>query len=146
MFCTARFLVVGQPAAQVKILARQYRRDPHKTLESFFIQQFDGEGLDDEDLQAHKREILYACPAPGKDAALGGLDTLLNADLLGCTWQNVPSLVLHGECDTVIPPSAGRYLAEHLPDAHYVQLDQVGHAPLISQPDHCAMVIKEFLA
>lgn len=135
----------GQPAAQVKILARQFRRDPDKTLQTFFMQQFDGEHLDDETLLGHKREILDACPPPGKDAALGGLDTLLNADLLGCTWQSVPSLVLHGECDTVIPPSAGKYLAQHLPDAQYVQLDQVGHAPLISQPDYCARVIEDFL-
>jgi pimeloyl-[acyl-carrier protein] methyl ester esterase len=137
--------LAGQPAAQVKVLARQFKRDPLKTVESFFMQQFDGEDLDDVTLQAHKREILDACPVPGKEAALGGLDTLLNADLTGCTWQRVPSLVLHGECDTIIPPSAGRYLAQHLPDAQYVQLDKIGHAPLISQPDYCARVIKDFL-
>lgn len=135
----------GQPAAQVKILARQFSRDPHKTLETFFRQQFTGEDIDDVTFLDHKREILDACPYPNKDAALGCLDTLRNTDLVGCKCQNIPSLVLHGECDSVIPSSAGRYLAQHLPDSHYVQLDRVGHAPLISQPDYCAMVIKDFL-
>lgn len=137
--------LAGQSAAQVKIMARQFRRDPSKTLDSFFMQQFDGEDVDDEALHALKGVILDTCPAPGKDAGLGGLETLLKTDLLGCKWPNVPSLVLHGECDTVIPPAAGRYLAEHLPNAHYIQLDQIGHAPLISQPHHCAVVIKDFL-
>lgn len=137
--------LAGQPAAQVKILARQFRRDPRKTLETFFMQQFDGEDLDDGTLQAYKQEILDAYPSPAKEAGLGGLETLLHANLLGSTWQTVPSLVLHGAWDAVIPPSAGEYLAHHLPNAYYVQLDQVGHAPLISQPEYCARVIKDFL-
>lgn len=135
----------GQPAAQIKILARQFRRDPRGALEGFFMQQFEGEDIDETVLNALKHEILDPCPPPVKDAGLGGLDTLSNVDLRGSRWPSIPSLVMHGDCDTVIPAAAGRYLALHLTDAQWVPLDRVGHAPFVSQPGRCALVLKEFL-
>ena len=34
----------------------------------------------------------------------------------------VPTLVLHHADDAIIPPAKGKYIAEHIPDAKYVEL------------------------
>jgi pimeloyl-ACP methyl ester carboxylesterase len=39
----------------------------------------------------------------------------------------VPALVMHGDRDTLIDPSGGRRTAELIPDAHYVEIEGMGH-------------------
>lgn len=39
----------------------------------------------------------------------------------------VPTLVLHGSADTLISPTGGRRTAEIMPNAHYVELEGMGH-------------------
>jgi pimeloyl-ACP methyl ester carboxylesterase len=46
----------------------------------------------------------------------------------------VPTLVLHREGDSLIPIASGRYLAEHIPGAKYVELPGVDH--LLQALDH----------
>jgi pimeloyl-ACP methyl ester carboxylesterase len=40
---------------------------------------------------------------------------------------HVPTLILHREHDSLVPVTAGRYLAEHIPGARYVALPGVDH-------------------
>lgn len=135
----------GQPATQVKVLGRQVRRDPEAALHDFFARQFAGEDLDDHEILMLKRALLDSSPLPVKAAALGGLDTLCRADLRCRSWRTVPALVIHGGCDTITPADAGRYLSRHLPDARWVELDHVGHAPFVTRTEQCAALFKEFL-
>jgi pimeloyl-ACP methyl ester carboxylesterase/DNA-binding CsgD family transcriptional regulator len=44
-----------------------------------------------------------------------------------CPAVRAPSLVMHRRDDTLVPPANSRYLAEHLPDVRYVELDGVDH-------------------
>ena len=39
----------------------------------------------------------------------------------------MPTLVLHGDCDTLIDPSGGRRTAELIPGARFVLLEGMGH-------------------
>lgn len=57
----------------------------------------------------------------------------------------VPTLVLHRRDDRVVPVEAGRYLAEHIPGARYVEIDGADHFPF--EGDSAAMVgvVEEFL-
>jgi pimeloyl-[acyl-carrier protein] methyl ester esterase len=135
----------GQPRAQVKILARQFRRDSHAALDSFFISQFDGDGFDGEQMFSLRRELLDISLLPGKDAGLGGLDTLMHADLRHRLGSDIPTLVMHGDRDAIIPAAAGKYLSTHLPDAQWLELEHTGHAPFISHPQRCADAIRSFL-
>jgi hypothetical protein len=41
----------------------------------------------------------------------------------------VPTLVLHRNGDRVVPVENGRYLARHIPDAQYVELEGIDHLP-----------------
>jgi pimeloyl-ACP methyl ester carboxylesterase len=40
-----------------------------------------------------------------------------------------PTLVIHGECDTVVPPEHGRDTADAIPDARLLMMPGLGHGP-----------------
>ena len=57
-----------------------------------------------------------------------------------------PTLVVHGTEDKLIRPSNGRLLAERIPGARLVMLEQCGHMPMHEQPDALAAHVLAFLA
>jgi pimeloyl-ACP methyl ester carboxylesterase len=57
----------------------------------------------------------------------------------------VPTLVLHRAGDQVIPLAAGRYLAERIPDASFVELAGDDHLPWIGDTEAVLGEIQEFL-
>ena len=56
-----------------------------------------------------------------------------------------PTLVLHRRDDRMIGPQHGRYLAEHIPGARYVELPGGNHLPMAGDPDALVDEIEEFL-
>ena len=57
----------------------------------------------------------------------------------------VPTLVIHRSGDRVIPVESGRYLAEHIPDAKYVEVPGHDHFPFVGDMDAIVDEIEEFL-
>ena len=57
----------------------------------------------------------------------------------------VPTLVIHAREDRVVPVQCGRYLADHIPGARYLEVDSVDHLPWLSDPDTILKEIEEFL-
>jgi class 3 adenylate cyclase len=57
---------------------------------------------------------------------------------------NVPTLVVHADED-LVPIQAGRYLADHIPGARFLEVKGQDHAPWLTQPDLIAGEIEEFL-
>lgn len=45
-----------------------------------------------------------------------------------------PTLVIHRADDSLVEARQGRYLAEHIPNARYVELDGTDHWPWIGNP------------
>ena len=58
----------------------------------------------------------------------------------------VPTLLLWGEQDELIPLASGEDAASLIPDAKLVVLPNVGHIPSIEAPDEFVRVISEFAA
>jgi class 3 adenylate cyclase len=58
---------------------------------------------------------------------------------------HVPALVLHREHDMLVNVRAGRYLAEHLPNALMVELPGTDHSPFYDNPDLAIGEVQEFL-
>lgn len=58
----------------------------------------------------------------------------------------VPALVLQVTQDVLAPVSAGRYVAEHLPEAELVLIDGVGHCPHLSNPAEVVGAVTRYLA
>jgi pimeloyl-ACP methyl ester carboxylesterase len=48
---------------------------------------------------------------------------------------DVPTLILHGTADAVVPIEASRQLAQLVPDAELVEFEGSGHAPTMTRPD-----------
>jgi 3-oxoadipate enol-lactonase len=57
----------------------------------------------------------------------------------------MPTLVLHGSEDPLIPVENGKQLASRIPDAKLLVLDGCGHFPHVEQPDVTVRAILEFL-
>jgi class 3 adenylate cyclase len=57
----------------------------------------------------------------------------------------VPTLVVHARDDVGIPVQCGRYLADHIPGARYLEVDGTDHAPWFTEPDTITAGIEEFL-
>lgn len=82
--------------------------------------------------------------SPGAAVALQRMNRLIDVrDILPSI--HVPTLVLRRARDTVSPPEASRYLAEHIPGAKYVELKGADHLPFIGDMDAFIDEVQEFL-
>ena len=55
-----------------------------------------------------------------------------------------PTLVIHA-CEDIMPVQCGRYLADHIPGARYLEVDGANHGPWLTEPDRILTEIEEFL-
>ncbi len=55
-----------------------------------------------------------------------------------------PTLIIHARED-LMPVQGGRYLADHIPGARYLEVDAVDNAPWFTEPDRVLTGIEEFL-
>ena len=56
-----------------------------------------------------------------------------------------PTLVVHGEADSLIPPEHGRMFVEHIRGAKWLSYPKVGHLPQIEIPEQSARDVLRFL-
>jgi pimeloyl-[acyl-carrier protein] methyl ester esterase len=82
------------------------------------------------------RDQVFARGEPSRHALLGALETILATDLRGEVGAIAqPTLVVSGDRDTLMPPAAGRWLADHLPDARFALIPGAAHVPFLSHPE-----------
>jgi pimeloyl-[acyl-carrier protein] methyl ester esterase len=101
---------------------------------------------------AHAQSILHAlCDQlfergdPHPDVLSTGLAILRSSDLR----TTIPSLrhaalVVHGERDTLTPPLAGRWLADHLSGARHISFERCAHIPFLSHPQRFVQALCQF--
>ncbi len=79
---------------------------------------------------------------------------LLYNDYVACNNFNLigkldaiqnPTLMIAGSEDKMTPPRNGRYLANEIPNAHYICLEGAGHYIMLEQPAQTAKIMSEFL-
>jgi class 3 adenylate cyclase/pimeloyl-ACP methyl ester carboxylesterase len=58
---------------------------------------------------------------------------------------SAPTLVIHARDDPVVAVQFGRYLADHIPGARYLEVDGVDSFPFFTEPDRILTGIEEFL-
>jgi sigma-B regulation protein RsbQ len=66
-----------------------------------------------------------------------------NRDDLG--HVGTPTLVLQCSDDPIAPDAVGRFVADALPDGHFVQLRATGHCPNLSAPEETVDAMRAFL-
>ena len=59
---------------------------------------------------------------------------------------HVPTLVIHGDVDPLVPVANGQYLAEHIPGARLILYPDTGHIPIIERADDYNRDVLAFLA
>lgn len=135
---TARFTQTagypaGLPAAAVHQLSRRLARDAASTLSAFYRSLFPAaEEMAAAPFLSDRVPDLVTRLDP--IALQHGLQYLLQQDLRAAlSALRIPTLVLHGEADTVCPLAAGQFLAATLPQARLFTLPTAGHAPFMTQ-------------
>lgn len=85
--------------------------------------------------------------APGHRAILLSIQDRPGAPVTAETFKaiKVPTLVMHGERDKLIPLADGRGFAGAIPGARLVTYRGVGHVPMEQIPDRSAADLKTFL-
>jgi pimeloyl-ACP methyl ester carboxylesterase/class 3 adenylate cyclase len=84
------------------------------------------------------------CASPGMARAL--LEATFRIDVRPILPTiTAPTLVIHARDDPVIGVQAGRYLADHIPGARYLEVDGAEHVPWFTEPDKILTGIEEFL-
>jgi pimeloyl-ACP methyl ester carboxylesterase len=58
---------------------------------------------------------------------------------------NAPTLVIAAAEDQLTPPKFGRFLADNLPQAQFVLLENAGHMMMVEKPGETAEAVREFL-
>jgi pimeloyl-ACP methyl ester carboxylesterase len=84
---------------------------------------FDAERARRRAAEAYDRGIYPAGTARQLTAIVSGIGW--KADLPGV---RLPTLVIHGDVDPLLPPAGGRDIAETVPGARYVEIPGMGHA------------------
>lgn len=80
------------------------------------------------------RQNLYEIAQNGPQDLLPRLSTLI-----------VPTLILQGEHDTLVPMSVARRFDEHIPNSQLKVLPNAGHMPMLEQPLKSAQLVRDFL-
>ena len=141
-FCQSDNWSHGLPDVQVRAMQRRLQRDQEATLDDFVNLMFTGE-VDGTTLAATVREQSIA---PEHIAGREILATLRLGDLRDQLAQiSIPTLIHHGQDDSIIPVAAGQFLAEQIPDCELSIFNDVGHAPFLSRPKQSQALWKEFL-
>ncbi len=74
------------------------------------------------------------------------LELILSADLRTAAAElKVPTAVLHGRHDDLLPFSGGEWLAKHVKGATLTVFEQSGHAPFLEEPDAFNAALVDFL-
>lgn len=96
---------------------------------------------DSEHLRRWGRQILLRADP---EAAARILDCYLERDQARLPIERIaiPTLVVHGTADAIVPLAAGRAMAQAIPGATFLPLEGAGHVPTVTRPAEIAAAIQ----
>jgi pimeloyl-[acyl-carrier protein] methyl ester esterase len=136
----------GVASEVFNLFASQVAADYHDTMTRFLsLQAFGGESS--RVLMRELRERFFARPVPDSAVLQDALRILLDSDLRG-ELPNLrqPTLLIHGNRDTLAPVDASRWMESHLPHARLRVIEGASHAPFLSHPTTFLSEAMQFLA
>jgi pimeloyl-[acyl-carrier protein] methyl ester esterase len=133
------------PAATLQRFGDELRVAWKLTLRRFLTLQLHGSDEGRRRL-ASLRRSAFEHGAPSQQALAGALHVIASCDLReGIAATRQPSIVIAGGRDTLVPPAAGRWLADHLPDSRYAEIAAAAHVPFLSHADLFLSALDGFL-
>lgn len=135
----------GVSAAVFREFAAQVENDYPGTMDRFLgLQAFGGEAARSTIRQLRERFMLR--PEPDKAVLHAALQILLDTDLRGeASGLTLPTLLLHGERDTLAPAAAAQWLAQQLPQCALQLVRGGAHAPFLSHPTAFVQAVTDFM-
>ena len=110
---------------------------------------FDGMDRTPEQVDQTMRKLLYEMNRKALEYEVRGLGKRLpNADTPAfdrLTQLTIPVLVIVGAQDTPYILAAADYMAENIPSARKVRIEDAAHLPNMDHPDEFRKVVKDFL-
>lgn len=98
----------------------------------------------DESIIEQMRTIILSTKPDGIIGTLNGMAA--RPDFTGILSQiKVPSLILTGDSDQLIPKERSLTMAEAIPNATLATVENAGHMPMLEQPQATTMAIRNFL-
>ena len=128
-FCSDEDYPQGIPAQNLRAMTAALRRHPVPVLSQFLAEVHAPDTLDPDSLSVN----VTRATALGIDHLVRDLGYLQSADLRQIAKTlNVPTLVLHGREDRIVPYQSGQWLLDNLPHARGKIFKGVGHnLPLV---------------
>ncbi|HVD00402.1 MAG TPA: alpha/beta hydrolase [Candidatus Dormibacteraeota bacterium] len=122
--------------------ATALRTDFHGALQGFIQRCFPEPGVD------HiKRWALDILTRSTPETAAALVEAMWGLDLVERLPSiQLPTLVIHGREDGVVPLAAGELMAARLPNARLVVIDGCGHVPTMTFPQRVVEEVEAFLA
>lgn len=136
----------GIEARHFEQFNERFAKDFNATLLNFLTLQC----MHAKDARSTVRQLRIAFgakPTPTQESLNQALDILLQTDLreeIGRLFQ--PTLIIHGDRDTLAPVSAAHWLAMHLHKAHLRVIAGAAHAPFLSHADAFCASVEAFMA
>jgi sigma-B regulation protein RsbQ len=96
----------------------------------------------DDLLEVIDSNISHTGPDLGRQFARAAFISDHRADL---TMVTLPTLILHGSVDHVVPRAVGEYVARSIPGSRFELIARAGHFPDLAAPDGTAAAIHRFL-
>jgi YbgC/YbaW family acyl-CoA thioester hydrolase len=91
------------------------------------------------------RSLMAATPVAGIVGALGAMRDRPDSTPMLPSLGGLPSLVVVGDEDEVIPPGQARAMADSIPGASLVVIRSAGHLPMLERPDETSDALLAFL-
>jgi pimeloyl-ACP methyl ester carboxylesterase len=95
----------------------------------------------DEKLQAFARESMERQQPAAYIGALKAMAERVDSTPLLSSF-NVPVVIVHGDADSLIPVDRAREVKAALPQAHYVEVSEAGHMPMMEAKEQTAQALK----
>lgn len=136
----------GLPSIQLRAMLRDLKRDFRKTLEQFYQLMFVAGEVGPERYRHVARFAAGPDSLPSPEVAVAGLEILAKEDLREILQEvELPTLVIHGSDDVIIPVAAAEVLAKEIVGARLILIPGAGHAPFLTQPVRVRAALMEFL-
>lgn len=102
--------------------------------------------MNDIDSEWLKTLLMYQLPVQPRRAGLvNDFSQIYKLDIFPIDQIRCPTLVIHAKDDSLVPIKQGHFTAEHIPDAHMVELPSGGHL-LLGQRERIKAEVEAFLS
>ena len=91
------------------------------------------------------RRMMTATPVAGLVGALAAMRDRPDSTPLLATLAGIPTLVVVGAADALLPPDGARRMADAIPGARFAVISDAGHVPPLERPEEMSAVLLRFL-